>query len=89
MIKSKLKVLIARREVETGQKITYESLAAEVGLSKTTLNRLAEGKTDRVDLLTLDKLCRYFQCDVADLLGYEPDLAQLVMPKKSQKAKRK
>ncbi|MEW5956634.1 MAG: helix-turn-helix transcriptional regulator [Chloroflexota bacterium] len=73
MIKSKLKILIAQREVETGQKITYESLAAEIGLSKNTLNRLAEGKTDRVDFLTLDKLCRYFQCNVSDLLIYEPD----------------
>ena len=73
MIKSKLKLLIAQQEIATGQKITYESLSTEVGLSKTTLNRLAEGKTDRVDFLTLDKLCRYFQCDVGDLLVYEAD----------------
>jgi putative transcriptional regulator len=74
MIKSKLKLLIAQREIATGQKITYQSLAIEVGLSKTTLNRLAEGKTDRIDFLTLEKLCRYFQCHVGDLLIYEPDL---------------
>ena len=73
MVKSKLKILIAQREVETGQKLTYERLASEVGLSKTTLNRLAEGKTDRVDFLTLEKLCRYFQCDIGDLLVYEAD----------------
>ncbi len=73
MIKSRLKILIAQREIATGQKITYESLAAEVGLSKNTLNRLAEGKTDRVDFLTLDKLCRYFQCDVSDLLTYDEE----------------
>jgi len=71
MIKSKLKLLIAQREVATGQKITYESLGAQVGLSKNTLARLAENKTDRVDFLTLDKLCQYFQCNVADLLEYE------------------
>ena len=71
MIKSKLKLLIAQREIATGRKLTYKRLAAEVGLSKTTLNRLAEGKTDRVDLLTLDKLCRYFHCNVGDLLTYE------------------
>lgn len=71
MIKSRLKLLIAQREYATGQKITYENLAAEVGLSKNTLNRLAEGKTDRVDFLTLEKLCRYFRCKVGDLLVYE------------------
>ncbi len=73
MIKSKLKLLIAQREVATGEKITYESLAAATDLSKTTLNRLAEGKTDRVDFLTLDKLCRYFECGIGDLLAYVPD----------------
>ncbi len=73
MIKSKLKLLIAQREVTTGEKITYESLAAEVGLSKNALNRLAENKTDRVEFATLDKLCRYFQCDIGDLLAYAPE----------------
>ena len=73
MIKSKLKLLIAHREVATGQKITYESLGAEVGLSKNTVNRLAEGQTDRIDFLTLDKLCRYFNCPIQDLIEYVPE----------------
>lgn len=73
MIKSRLKLLIVQREIETGQKLTYESLSEEIGLSKTTLNRLAEGKTDRIDFLTLDKLCHYFQCNVGELLVYEAD----------------
>ncbi|MBA3532668.1 MAG: helix-turn-helix transcriptional regulator [Ardenticatenales bacterium] len=72
MIKSKLKLLIVQREIDRGQKITYESLSTETGLSKTTLNRLAEGKTDRIDFLTLDKLCRYFGCSVGELLEYAP-----------------
>ncbi|CAN5384291.1 hypothetical protein BH10CHL1_BH10CHL1_45180 [soil metagenome] len=71
MIKSKLKLLITQREVTTGKKITYANLGVPVGLSKNTLARLAENKTDRVDFLTLDKLCQYFQCNVADLLEYE------------------
>lgn len=71
MIQSKLKLLIVQRELDKGQKITYESLAHEVGLSKTTLNRLAENKTERIDFLTLDKLCRYFECDVGELLTYQ------------------
>jgi putative transcriptional regulator len=73
MIKSKLKLLIVQRELDKNQKITYESLANEVGLSKTTLNRLAENKTERIDFLTLDKLCRYFECDVGNLLNYRAD----------------
>jgi putative transcriptional regulator len=73
MIKSKLKLLIAQREIETGRKLTYEILAKEIMLSKNTLSRLAEGHTDRIDFLTLDKICRYFKCNIADLLVYETD----------------
>jgi putative transcriptional regulator len=73
MIKSRLKLLIVQQEIETGRKLTYEILAQEIGLSKTTVNRLAEGRTDRIDFLTLDKLCRYFKCNISDLLIYEPD----------------
>jgi putative transcriptional regulator len=73
MIRSKLKILIAQREVATGERITYESLAKAVGLSKNTLARLAETKTDRIDFLTLDKLCDYFNCDIGDLLSHEKE----------------
>ncbi|MBI5649743.1 MAG: helix-turn-helix transcriptional regulator [Chloroflexi bacterium] len=90
MVKSKLKILIAQREIATGEKITYESLAQEIGLSKNTLNRLAEGKTDRVDFLTLEKLCHFFHCDIADLLAYESaDARAMVGGKRKHKAVRR
>jgi putative transcriptional regulator len=73
MIKSRLKLLIAQREINTGQRISYQSLGLEVGLSKNTLARLAETKTDRVEFTTLDKLCAYFNCTIGDLLEYVPD----------------
>ena len=73
MIKSKLKLLIAQLEIDSGRKLTYEILAREISLSKNTLYRLAEGQTDRIDFLTLDKLCRYFKCNISDLLVYDVD----------------
>lgn len=73
MIKCKLKLLIAERSIAIGQKITYESLGEAVDLSRNTIGRLAEGKTDRIDFSTLDKLCHYFGCTVGDLLAYEPE----------------
>lgn len=73
MIKVKLKLLIAQRAIDMGQKLTYERLAEDLGMSKNTIGRLAEGKTDRIDFSTLDKLCHYFGCTVGDLLSYESD----------------
>jgi len=68
MIKFNLKVLIARQEQDTGGKITYEWLADQTSLSSRTISRLAENQTARVDLTTLDKLCKFFECGVGDLL---------------------
>lgn len=73
MLRSKLKILIAQKEIAEGRKLTYETLAVEAGLAKNTLARLAENKTDRIDFTTLDKLCRYFECTLGDLLEYVPD----------------
>ena len=73
MIKSKLKLLIAQREITLGRKITNENLAQEAGLSINTIGRLAEGKTNRIDFSTMDKLCSYFTCSVGDLLEFVPD----------------
>lgn len=73
MVKFNLKVLIARREQDTGEKLTYGRLAEEAGLSARTISRLAENQADRVGLTTLDKLCKFFECDVGDLLYYVPD----------------
>ncbi|MBI4675668.1 MAG: helix-turn-helix domain-containing protein [Chloroflexi bacterium] len=73
MIRSKLKLLIAQHEIKTGERLTYEVLEARVGLSKNALSRLATGKTDRIEFATLDKLCRYFECTLGDLLEYVPD----------------
>ncbi len=83
MLRSKLKILIAHKEVAEGRKITYETLAAEAQLAKNTVNRLAENKTDRIDFATLDKLCRYFDCALGDLLEYVPE------PKAARVTKRK
>lgn len=73
-VKFNLKVLIAQREQDTGERLTYRRLAEEAGLSARTVSRLAENQSDRVDLATLGKLCRFFNCDVGDILYYVPDV---------------
>jgi putative transcriptional regulator len=71
-IQVNLKVLIARKEQETRQRLSYEQLGQQTGLSKTTLHSLAAGRTAMVRFDTLDKLCKFFNCDVGDVLYYVP-----------------
>jgi len=73
MIKFNLKVLIARREQDTGERLTYGRLAEKTYLSARTISRVAENQAGRVDLTTLDKLCKFFDCDVGDILYHVPD----------------
>jgi putative transcriptional regulator len=73
VIKVNLKVLIAKREQDTGEKLTYELLSERIGLAKNTIRRLAENQSSRVDLATLGKLCKFFNCDIGDILYYVPD----------------
>ena len=69
-----LNVLMARWEqVNPGQKLTLRKLSNLVGVNKNTLGRLRSGTAERVDLDTLDALCRFFNCAPNDLLLFSKD----------------
>ena len=63
------------KEEREGRKLTYEVLESETGLAPTTLARLLKHgeRVDRIDGKTLDVLCRYFGCNVGELLNYVPE----------------
>lgn len=64
-----LNVLIAQWEqANPGHKLTLRELSDLVGVNKNTLGRLRSGTAARVDLHTLDALCRFFDCTPNDLL---------------------
>ena len=48
-------------------------LAREAGVSSATAFSLYHNLNTRIDLETLNKLCRYFNCAVGDILVYVPD----------------
>jgi putative transcriptional regulator len=73
MIKSRLRVLIAQEEALSGSKLTYGTLAEQTGLSKDTINRLANNDTKRIDFSTLNALCVRFGCQPGDVLIYIAD----------------
>jgi len=74
--------LLARLELETGERPTQKQIAEETGVAESTLSRFAQGKTGRFDTDVLVKLVRYFDerltggCTLADLLAYPPAPSQ-------------
>lgn len=52
---------------------TSKKIADETGLGTTTISRLRNGKNGNISLNTLDKLCKYFNCNISDIIEYSKD----------------
>ena len=52
---------------------TSKNIADETGLGTTTISRLRNGKNGNISLKTLDKLCKYFHCEITDIIEYIED----------------
>ncbi|MDZ4721621.1 MAG: helix-turn-helix transcriptional regulator [Roseiflexaceae bacterium] len=73
-IRYRLVELMRAWEIERGESLgslTFRRLAELVNLSPDTLNRIANQKVTRIDHETIDKLCDFFGCDLADLMVRE------------------
>lgn len=73
MIQVNLRVVLAQRRQDTGDQETYEQMASAMGISTSTISRLATGRTSRIDLSTLNALCKYLGCTPGDILIYVPE----------------
>jgi putative transcriptional regulator len=67
-----LSVLLAKKNLELAQdggQVSQRSLAKQLGLSPTTVNKLYNGRplTGRIDPETVEKICDYFQCGIDEL----------------------
>ena len=70
----RLDVMMARRKVRSNV------LARAIGISETNLSLLRSGKVRGLRFTTLDAICRYLDCDPADLLEYQPDAEPRIRP---------
>lgn len=69
-----LNVLMAHWEqANPGEKLTLRKLSHLVGVNKNTLSRLRSGTAQRIDLRSLDALCRFFECNPGDILLYSKE----------------
>ena len=73
MIRFKLKNQIGEKEFRERRRIPIQEIADETGINRMTLSKLLNhhGVVVRTDVL--DKLCRYFACELRDLAEYVED----------------
>ena len=67
MIVCNLPVLLAERRMKVAD------VARETGLSKTTLHKLYNGQSTRIDFETIEKLCLLLNVEVGDLLKLQAE----------------
>ena len=67
MIVCNLPVLLAERRMKVAD------VARATGMSKTTLHKLYNGQSTRIDFKKKKKLCVLLNVDVGDLLKFKPD----------------
>lgn len=72
-VRYNIETLIAQKRIREGRKITYRDIAAEADVSTSTLTKMANQSMAQIGLVTIDKLCRYFQCAPGDLFVYFQD----------------
>jgi len=52
------------------KRLKIADVAKETGINRGTLTRIYHESAQRLELDVLEKLCRYFQCQVSDLLEW-------------------
>lgn len=70
---SRLSILAAERRIQYGRAPGIRTIATESGASVSTVQRLMNNSMKRVPLDDLAMLCKYFNCQVGDILEYIPD----------------
>ena len=67
MIVCNLPVLLAERRMKVAD------VARQTGMSKTTLHKLYNGQSTRIDFETIEKLCLLLNVEVGDLLKLQAE----------------
>lgn len=55
------------------RKVKIADVARGIGVNRNTITLLYYEKAKRIDFEVLDKLCKYFNCSVGDILEYKEE----------------
>ncbi len=72
MMRFRLKELMADKSFRESRRITYDEVAKETGVNRTTLSKIANQKNYNTTTGNLDALCTYFACSLSELAEHIP-----------------
>ena len=73
MIRFRLKELLAEKEFAERKVISLTEVACATGMNRMTLSRIANHPGTNTGTENINKLCKYFNCEVGQLMEYLPD----------------
>ena len=73
MIRFRLKELLAEKEFAERKVISLTEVASATGMNRMTLSRIANHPGTNTGTENINKLCKYFNCEVGQLMEYLPD----------------
>lgn len=74
MFKSKVKQLLLQRSLDVEDRVTQRELARATRLNEMTISKwVADEGMARIDAKSAAALCRYFNCELNDLVTLEMD----------------
>jgi len=73
MIRYKLQELIAEKQFKEGHRVTLTELTEVTGINRVTLSKLVNHRGYSTVTDNIDRLCKFFNCKVEDLIEYVPD----------------
>lgn len=72
----RITILLGKQQASTGERLSPRRLAERAKVPKDFIYRLDAGQARHVDLEALARLCDALQCDLQDILIWEPDHGQ-------------
>ncbi|WP_435931517.1 helix-turn-helix domain-containing protein [Moraxella bovoculi] len=67
MILNKFAIVLAEKRLRVAD------VVRATGMSKSTLHKLYNDESSRIDFETIDKLCEFLEVNVGDLFEYKPN----------------
>lgn len=70
MIRYRLRELMADYQFKTEKRLTFDELAKETEIHRTTLSKIANHRSYNTTTDNIDRLCKFFGCQVGELMEY-------------------
>ena len=73
MIRFRLLELMADYQYQHDKKLTFDELAEHTNIHRATLSKIANQRNAHTRTENIDRLCRFFRCNVGDVMEYVED----------------